>query len=81
MVVEQDFLMTLDYIKWIKEPELDPNTKEGFTKLTKVLFMTENDRYNYSNLIHRFLRLLNSPKIKEFLKKCTKSIWAKNCRI
>ncbi|WP_322941668.1 putative immunoglobulin-blocking virulence protein [Mycoplasmopsis canis] len=53
---------------WIKERELDPNTKEGLAKLTKVLFMTENDRYNYSNLIHRFLRLLNSPKIKEFLK-------------
>ncbi|WAM10084.1 hypothetical protein ONA24_02150 [Mycoplasmopsis cynos] len=29
LVVEQDFLMTLDYIQLIKEPELDPNTKEG----------------------------------------------------
>ncbi|TQC51520.1 putative immunoglobulin-blocking virulence protein [Mycoplasmopsis mucosicanis] len=54
---------------WTREPELNPNTPEGLKKLTKVLFLTENDRYNYQNLIHRYLRLLNSPKIKEFLLK------------
>ncbi|WP_169736956.1 putative immunoglobulin-blocking virulence protein [Mycoplasmopsis opalescens] len=52
---------------WTKEKELDPNTKEGLEKLSQLLVGTENEKYNYDNYIHRYLRLLNSPHIKKFL--------------